>query len=276
MASINSSSISICLICACSRANTYGLQLWRCLGTHSRCPGMRYQVRHRCPWTSMKEEARPWSTEEVRFCKVPAHITPNFWDHPKILGIFWDVLVFRWGHLGVIPKTSQNIPSNPKKQNHQKKSAMIWDGSQNIPKHPRIFWGQLGWFPKKLGSSQKNWGHFGMVWGRHTRVRNSHTEARKNIYIRHRDGINVHMYCKCVWLEHEVEVSRICAEKHRIYQNIPANVHNPKKSPKKSQIFWDPKKILRKSQENPKFFGHPKTPRIPKKLNIGKSKEKRT
>ena len=201
---------------------------------------------------------------------------------PKFLGSSqnsWDF----WGFFGIGLGSSQ---SNPKKSQKIPRilgwnfsSKKFWDFLGWIPKDPKksqVFWGHLGWIPKNLGSSQKNWGHFGMVWGRYTRVRNSHTEARKNIYIRHRDGINVRMYCKCVWLEQEVEVSRTCAEKHRIYQNIPANVPNPKKIPKKSQIFWDPKKIPRKSQKNPKFFGDPKTSRIPKKLNFEKSKAKRT
>jgi len=84
--------------------------------------------------------------------KAPAHFAPNFWDHPKILGIFWDFLGLVWGHPNPIPK-------NPKKSQefldeifHRKNSGIFWDGSQKIPKNPKFF--GVIW-----DESQKNWDH---------------------------------------------------------------------------------------------------------------------
>ena len=128
---------------------------------------------------------------------APAHFAPSFWDHPKILGIFWDFLGLGWGHPNPIPKDPKRSQEFLDEIFHRKNSGIFWDGSQKIPKIPS-FLGSFEMNPKKIGIIPKNWGHFGMVWGIYTRVRNSHTEARKNIYIRHRDGINVCMYCKCV------------------------------------------------------------------------------
>ena len=59
---------------------------------------------------------------------VPAHFAPNFWDHPKKLGIFWDFLGLVWGHPNPIPK-------NPKKS--QEFLDEIF--------HRKKFWDFLGW-----------------------------------------------------------------------------------------------------------------------------------
>ena len=192
---------------------------------------------------------------------VPADHAPKPQGPLKEFGFWGGIWVFlgaTWDFCNKIPKnpnTPQEIPSHSK--------TLGFFGI--VPSHPKKnpkFWGQLGFLGRsqKIGVIPRKLGWLGIFLGWKNGFGAVTRNSRKNIYIRHRDCRNVRMYCKCVWLEHEVEVSRTCAEKHRIYQNIRANVQNP--PPKKKN--WDPKKIPRKSQKIPIFLGIPIKSQDPK------------